>query len=180
MAILFLLNMPNYSIYNSPALPISLLQSNLIRSTILLQTTRTLNQDDKICRNARRLKFSFPKNSATFSAEVLVFGVVRLRTSTSPAPTRPRFFRLPPPPPLKIQTCKLGEQRPEEEHNEPCYNQKLPEAQSHEERRHGRTNRGENQRLLFTKSANPGIVVRSIPQKSTFRITSSAEGFVLK
>ena len=127
-----------------------------------------------------RLLFSFPKNSATFSAEVLVFGVVRLRTSTSPAPTRTRFFRLPPPPPLKIQTCKLGEQRPEEEQNEPCYNQKLPEAQSHEECRHGRTNRGENQRLLFTKSANPGIVVRSIPQKSTFRITSSAEGFVLK
>ena len=62
MAILFLLNMPNYSIYNSPALPISLLQSNLIRSTILLQTTRTLNQDDKICRNARRLKFFlFPR-----------------------------------------------------------------------------------------------------------------------
>ena len=29
-------------------------------------------------------------------------------------------------------------------------------------------------------SANPGIVVRSMPQKSTFFITSSAEGFPLK
>ena len=36
------------------------------------------------------------------------------------------------------------------------------------------------QRLDFTKSAKPGIVVRSIPQKSTFRMTSSAEGFALK